>query len=85
MKNAWAWAEKHGKLIKDTVHGAEMISVNVSSLRRSTNETGERMTQSGQTLLEDSTGSFLDPLQDQASATGSGGPPEAEVIPTTQL
>ena len=85
VKTAWAWAEKNGKLIKDAVHGAEMISVNVSTLRRTTNERGERMSQSGQTVLEDTTGSFLDPVPDQASLTGTAGPADPDPTPAPPL
>lgn len=84
IDTAWKWAERNNKLIRETVHGAEMISVNVERLRRSVDEQGARMTHSAQTQLEDTTASILDAVPGTVGVSGTsdgGGNPEETPAP----
>ena len=60
IKFAWNWAKQNGKWFKSTVHGAEMITIDVNRFRRRFNESGTRMTQSSTATLHDSSRSILD-------------------------
>ena len=45
IDNTWRWARENGKIIKHAVSGGEFVEIDVEHMKRKTDETGQRMTQ----------------------------------------
>lgn len=46
IENTWRWAKENGKIIKHSISGGEFVEIDVEHMKRKTDETGQRMTQS---------------------------------------
>lgn len=53
IENTWKWAKDNNRIIKHPISGGEFVDIDVEHLKKVSNETGNRMTQSATTHYED--------------------------------
>lgn len=46
IENTWKWARENNRIIRHPISGGEFVDIDVEHLKKVTNETGSRMTQS---------------------------------------